>query len=128
MEIAMDNAFKTFRDLIVWQKAMRLVTDVYRITRKLPKEEQFGLTSQLRRAAVSVPSNIAEGYGRNSNQDFIKFLRHANGSLFELQTQLIICLNLEFLNHEDFQSLEDQTREVERMNSSLINAIQNKSK
>ena len=122
----MDKSFKTYRDLIVWQKAIQLVTEIYKISQNLPKEEQFGLNSQIRRAAVSIPSNIAEGYGRNSNQDFIRFLRQANGSLFELQTQLLICLNLKFLEDEDYHNLEDHTREVERLNSSLINSIQRK--
>ena len=78
---------RTYRDLIVWQKSMALVTDVYRVTRVFPKNEQYGLTSQLRRCAVSIPSNIAEGYGRRASNDYLRFLSIANGSLFELQTQ-----------------------------------------
>lgn len=73
---------------------MKLVTDVYLITKPLPKEELYGLTSQIRKSSVSVPSNIAEGYGRNSTNDYIRFLQIASGSLYELQTQLEICLNL----------------------------------
>ena len=88
---------KSYRDLMVWNKSMKLVTDVYLITKSLPKEEIYGLTSQIRKSSVSVPSNIAEGYGRNSTNDYIRFLQIASGSLYELQTQLEICLNLEYL-------------------------------
>jgi len=75
---------KTYRDLLVWQKAMTLVTEVYRKTKTFPREEVYGLTSQVRRSAVSIPSNIAEGYGRNSTSDYIRFLQIASGSLYEL--------------------------------------------
>ena len=77
---------KSYRDLVVWQKAMELVTDVYELTKSFPKEELYGLTSQIRRSAVSVPSNIAEGYGRNSTQDYIRFLQIACGLLYKTQT------------------------------------------
>ena len=82
---------KSYRDLFVWQKAMELVTAVYAIPKVFPKEEQYGLTAQIRRSAVSVPSNIAEGYGRNSTLDYTRFLQIARGSLYELQTQLEIA-------------------------------------
>ena len=114
---------KNYRDLLVWQKAMRLVTEVYRSTGAFPKEERYGLTSQLRRSSVSLPSNMAEGYGRNATQDYIRFLRIANGSLFELQTQLEIARNLEFFSEETFSELFELSREIERMLSSLIRKI-----
>jgi four helix bundle protein len=79
---------KSYRDLIVWQKAMSLVVDVYKITEYFPDAEKFGLTSQIKRCSVSIPSNIAEGYGRNYTKDYIRFLQIARGSLFECQTQL----------------------------------------
>jgi len=85
---------KSYRDLVVWQKSMELVTTVYAITKKFPKEEQYGLTAQIRRSAISVQSNIAEGYGRKSILDYIQFLQIACGSLYELQTQLDISANL----------------------------------
>jgi four helix bundle protein len=84
----------SYRDLVVWQKAMTLVTDTYRATSKLPKYEQFGLTSQVRRCAVSIPSNVAEGQGRLSEKEFRYFLGQARGSLMELETQLQIAENL----------------------------------
>lgn len=93
---------KTYSDLLVWQKSLSLVTEVYQISKRFPTDEQFSLTSQIRRCAISIPSNIAEGYGRNSKQDFIRFLRIAMGSLFELQTQLRIANNLNYLKKDDF--------------------------
>jgi four helix bundle protein len=114
---------KNYRDLKVWQKAMGLVTEIYQHTKSFPEEERYGLTSQLRRSSVSLPSNIAEGYGRNSTQDYIRFLRIANGSLFELQTQLEIARNLNMLSEESFSVLFEMSREIERMLSSLINKI-----
>ena len=96
---------KSYRDLIVWQKAMGLVTDVYAITKDFPKEEQYGLTAQIRRSAVSVPSNIAEGYGRKSTLDYIRFLQIACGSLYELQTQLEISVNLKYMTKEKSEGI-----------------------
>ena len=110
---------KTYRDLIVWQKAMTLITVIYRISKKFPKDETYGLISQIRRCAISIPSNIAEGYGRNSTSDYIRFLHIATGSLYELQTQLEIALNLEYLKKTDFDKLYESSREIERMLSSL---------
>jgi len=114
---------KDYRDLMVWQKAMRLVSEIYRHTKSFPEDERYGLTSQLRRSSVSLPSNMAEGYGRNTTQDYVRFLRIANGSLFELQTQLEIARNLEFLSDEHFSELFEKSREIERMLSSLIRKI-----
>ena len=114
---------KNYRDLIVWQKAMKLVTEIYKHTKSFPEDERYGLTSQLRRSSVSLPSNMAEGYGRNSTQDYIRFLRIANGSLFELQTQLEIARNLSFITGEVFAELYESSREIERMLSSLIKKI-----
>ena len=114
---------RNYRDLIVWQKAMELVTAIYHHTKSFPEDERYGLTLQLRRSAVSLPSNMAEGYGRNSTQDYIRFLRIANGSLFELQAQLEIARNLGFLAEESFSVLFEFTREIERMLSSLIKKV-----
>jgi four helix bundle protein len=114
---------KTYRDLIIWQKSLALVTEIYKITKLFPKDETYGLTAQMRRCAVSIPSNIAEGYGRNSSSDYVRFLRIAMGSLYELQTQLEISLNLKYLKADDFKKFYESSREVERMISSMIRKI-----
>jgi len=117
---------RNYRDLVVWQKSMAMVTAVYRFSRSYPKEEIYGVTSQLRRSAVSIPSNIAEGYGRKSTQDYLRFLKIANGSLFELQTLLEISRNLEYITEDIFKACFDMSREVERMLSSLIRKVNGK--
>ncbi|MEA2038500.1 MAG: four helix bundle protein [Thermodesulfobacteriota bacterium] len=117
---------KTYRDLVVWQKSMVLVTEVYEISKEFPKDELYGLTSQIRRCAISLPSNIAEGYGRNSTNDYIHFLRIASGSLYELQTQMEISLNLQYIDRREFESLYELSREIERMLSSLIRKLREK--
>ncbi|RDI57558.1 four helix bundle protein [Flavobacterium glaciei] len=95
----------TFRDLLIWQKSMILVTDIYQLTNTFPKEEIYGLTSQIRRCAVSIPSNIAEGYGRDGNKDYLKFLNIATASLFEMQTQIEIAFNLKYLTELQFNNI-----------------------
>lgn len=117
---------KTYNELFVWQKSMELVTAVYKATHNFPKEEIYGLTSQIRRCAVSIPSNIAEGFGRKSQQDFVRFLKISMGSLFELQTQLRIAKNLEYLEEGIFLSVFEETREIERMLSAFIQSITDK--
>ena len=97
-----------FKDLWVWQKGRELVKDIYVITRQLPSDERFGLTSQLRRAAVSVPSNIAEGWARNKTGYFNLGLSYARGSIHEIETQLLICTDLEYTTMEDIQHLLDK--------------------
>lgn len=113
----------SYRDLLVWQKAMTLVTGVYTISQTFPATETYGLTSQVRRCAVSIPSNIAEGYGRNATGDYKRFLQMALGSLFELQTQLEIAKNLNYITIASFEPLLGQTNELERMMLSLISKI-----
>jgi len=117
---------KTYRDLLVWQKSLILVTNIYKASKSFPKDETYGLTSQIRRCAVSIPSNIAEGYGRKSTSDYIRFLNIATGSLYELQTQLEICLNLQHLNKSSFDELYESSREIERMLSSLTKKLNDK--
>ena len=112
---------RDYRDLTVWQKAMDLVTDVYRATRAFPKEELYGLTVQLRRCAISVPSNIAEGQGRLTRGEFRQFLGHAKGSLAELETQLIIAERLGYLKAP--QALVSQLAEVARLLNGLLNSL-----
>lgn len=106
---------RTFRDLLIWQKSMDLVTKTYQITKQFPKEEVFGLTSQIRRCSVSIPSNIAEGFGRQSNKEFSRFLNFSTSSLFEYQTQLEISKNVDFLNETEFNNLYQDSRELEAM-------------
>jgi len=110
-----------YRNLIAWQKAKRLALDIYRCTRKFPRNEIYGLSSQMRRAAVSVPSNIAEGKGRYSQKEFVQFLYHARGSLLELETQLSIARDLEYIELPVFESLESETEELGRILNGLIN-------
>lgn len=118
-----EEMVKSYRDLIVWQKSMQLVTQVYLITKSLPKEELYGLVPQIRKSCISIPSNIAEGYGRNSTSDYLRFLQIASGSLYELQTQLEICLNLGYLSKQSFEEIYEQSREIERMLGSLIKKV-----
>jgi four helix bundle protein len=115
-------AIKSYRELIVWQKAMDLVEDVYKKTKGFPREELYGLTSQLRRAVVSVPSNIAEGQGRTSTREFLHHLSIAYGSLCEVGTQILIAHRLGFLEKRDVEVLNSLSSEVGR----LINGLSNK--
>lgn len=104
----MGDTIKSFRDLRVWQTAQNLCVDIYKETTEFPKQEQFGLTSQMRRAAVSVPSNIAEGFGRRSAKEKEQFYHHSLGSLFELDTQLELALDLQFTKREVYEVLRKQ--------------------
>jgi four helix bundle protein len=115
---------KTFRDLIAWQKSKTLAKMVYISTRKMPREEQFGLTNQMRRAAVSIPSNIAEGHARQSRLDYLKFLRTSRGSLAELMTQLEIAWELDMMSFD--QKLSALLSEVDRILQGLIRSLENK--
>ena len=117
------TTIRNYRDLLVWQKAMVLVNKVYKVSAKYPDTEKYALTSQLRRSGVSVPSNIAEGYGRNSTKDNIRLLNIAMGSLYELQTQLEISLNQDYLKKEMFDNVYEDCREIEHMLSSLIRKL-----
>ena len=117
------SEIRTYRDLVVWQKGMALVTDIYRETRDFPREEVYGLTSQMRRCVVSIPCNIAEGHGRTTRKDYVRFLDIALGSLSELETQLEIARNLSYLETAPHDSLQHKCRELERMLSSLIRKL-----
>ena len=111
---------KTHKDLDVWRKSMDFVTKLYKTTAVFPKEEMYGLSSQMRRAAVSIPSNIAEGAARKSNKEFIQFLHIALGSTVEIETQLIISKNLKFMDDESFLELDRERDEIGRMLFGLI--------
>ncbi len=113
---------KTFRDLIAWQKSMQLAKEVYKATAAMPDSERFGLTAQMRRAAVSIPSNIAEGHGRQSLPDYIRFLKTSRGSLMELQTQLLLAQDLGFIRPTG--ELTDILSETDRVLQGLIRSLQ----
>jgi four helix bundle protein len=113
----------TFRDLEVWKAAMELAVQVYRLTTRFPKEERYGLTSQMRRAAVSVPSNIAEGKGRASDKELIQFLCHSRGSLFEIETQLTIGEQLGYSTTEDCNVIRQETARIGQMINGLIRSV-----
>ena len=117
---------KNYRDLIAWQKAMDLVEAVYRATKQFPKDELYGLTSQVRRAVVSIPSNIAEGQGRTSAKDFQNFLSIAHGSLREVETQLMIAQRLGYITAEQLQPLTELAAEIGRLTNGLINSLANR--
>jgi four helix bundle protein len=112
-----------YKQLIVWQKAVDLVTDIYRVTKTFPPSELYGLVSQLRRSAVSIPSNIAEGQGRATKGEFLQFLCHARGSLCELETQVIIAAKLGFVSNETEQRLSEGITEVARILNGLLTSL-----
>ena len=114
---------KSYKDLIVWQKSVDLVESIYRITEKLPSKENFGLISQMQRASVSIPSNIAEGYGRQSSGSYIQFLSIARGSLFELETQIELCVRLKYIQQIETEKLFFEITEISKMLTSLISKI-----
>jgi four helix bundle protein len=109
--------------LKIWQLGMEVVIDVYRLTESFPKEERFGLSSQMRRCAVSIPSNIAEGAARNTDKEFINFLHIAQGSLAELDTQLELSLRLKLINQESWITMDTKLLEEDKMLSGLINKV-----
>ena len=117
---------KNYKELKVWQKSYQLCLEVYRITVEFPKDEKFGLTSQIRRAVVSVPSNIAEGYGRKTTPDYIKSLYIAYGSNCELETQIMLSGDLGYIDSTVMKIIIDQIHEVERMLKALIKSLESK--
>ena len=119
---------RSYKDLVAWQKSMALVTEVYRASQEFPKEEVFGLMSQTRRAAVSVPSNIAEGHARTSKKEFQYFLSNARGSLAELETQLTIAHQLAYIDETGINQLLDRLGEVGRIVNGLLAALKRSSK
>ncbi|OGW35518.1 MAG: hypothetical protein A2X58_00730 [Nitrospirae bacterium GWC2_56_14] len=119
----MVNKITGFRELNVWQRAYALTLDLYRITRKFPKAEIYGLTSQLQRAAVSVPANIAEGYERNHRKEYLQFLFIAKGSLGELDTLLLLSRDLGYMTIEDFDHVNAKRQETMKMLQGLIKSL-----
>ena len=114
-----------YKKLYVWQKAVSYVTEVYKITRTFPLTERYGITSQINRSAVSIPSNIAEGAGRNTKGEFKNFLGNACGSICELETQLIIAKNLDYLTSTDFEKLINGLKVIQKMSYRLLSTLKN---
>lgn len=114
---------KDFRQLKVWEKSHQIALAIYRATKEFPKEELYGLTSQIRRASMSIPTNIAEGCGRNTDADFARFLQMAMGSASETEYQLILAHDLEFLSNESYEKLQNDVEEVKRMLASLLKTL-----
>ena len=115
---------RDFEDLIVWRKSVDFAVEIYRLTGQLPREERFELRSQLRRAAISVSSNIAEGNGRGTTRDYVNFLAHSRGSLYEVRSLLVVCDRLGFISKLESQPAVELTGEVGRMLSALRSSLQ----
>lgn len=118
-----NGPIRSFQDLVAWQKAFQLASLVYHATRTFPADERFGLVQQLRRGAVSVSSNIAEGYGRGGRSDYSRFLKMSRGSLYEIDTQLMLSKELGFLAEAEYSSVKAALDECERVLAGLIRAI-----
>jgi four helix bundle protein len=114
---------KDFRQLKVWEKSHQLALAIYKATKEFPKEELYGLTSQIRRASMSIPTNIAEGCGRNTDADFARFLQMAMGSASETEYQLILAHDLDFLPKDSYEKLHNEVEEVKRMLASLLKTL-----
>ena len=117
---------KDYKTLDFWIKSMKLATEIYKLVKLLPKEETYALSDQMRRAVVSIPSNIAEGYGRSSTREYIQFLNIARGSCLELETQLRICVNIGYLTDKDTATSLELLNEVGRMLTATINTLKTK--
>ena len=117
---------RTHKDLDVWNKSVALVTSIYEITKDFPKDELFGLTSQIRRSAVSIPSNIAEGSARKGNKEFVQFLYISLGSMAELETQLIIATNLKYISSSKYDLIINDLTDIRKMLSGLIKYVKNR--
>jgi four helix bundle protein len=128
MQCVSISSVRSYRDLLAWQKSMKLVTEIYRCSRSFPAAELYGLTSQLRRAAISIASNIAEGQGRASTGEFKQFLGHARGSLFEVETQILIARELDYLEEQNSVPLLAETSELGKILNGLLNALDRRQK
>ncbi len=116
-----------YRDLKVWQKAIELTSEVYKLVKLLPNEERYALSDQIRRAVVSVPSNIAEGRGRGTNKEFVRYLLMSRGSLWEVSTQLEICERLQYLNNDEITNARQLITEISKMINALASSFSNDS-
>lgn len=119
----MTKAIRSYKDLIVYQKAYQLVLQIYKVTESFPKTEIYGLVSQMRRSAVSIPANIAEGYRRGHRKEYIQFLRIAQGSCGELETFLSMSKDLDFIKEKEFEEFEKVQEEISRLLQALISSL-----
>lgn len=122
----MNNKINSYRDLIVWQKSIALVTEIYKLTKTFPAEEKFGIVNQLNRAVMSIPANIAEGWGRESSKNYLQFLRISRGSLMETETLLVISKNLNYIDDENFRMISEKLDEIGKILQGLIKGVQQK--
>ncbi len=122
----MAEGIQSYKDLLVWQKAMKLSVSCYELTKAFPKEELYGMASQIRRASVSIPANIAEGHGREHTRSFVQFLRIAQGSLKELETHLLLAEQVQLVHADALVSAYSMTDEIGRMLRALIRSLQDK--
>ncbi|MEK6152766.1 four helix bundle protein [Flavobacteriaceae bacterium 3-367] len=120
----LNDSLKSYKELRVWQKSIALIKEVYKVTNGFPEDEKFGLIGQMRRSSVSIPSNIAEGWGRKSLKNYIQFLRNSRGSLFELETQVVISKELNYIKYS--KTIENQIEEISKMLNSLIRSLEKK--
>ncbi len=120
----MSNRISSYKDLIAWQKGIELTTIVYKLLNQFPKEERFGLVSQISRSCTSIPANIAEGWGRDSDQNFINYLIIAKGSLYELETHLIVSKNINYITDETLKDVQINIEEISKIINGLIKSIQ----
>ena len=117
------STIKSYKNLLVWQKGIEIVKEIYLICKDLPNEEVYGLQSQMKRAPISIPSNIAEGYGRNYTKSYVQFLKIARGSLLELETQIIISKELELINQDKYINIIKLITEESKMLNAFIKSI-----
>jgi four helix bundle protein len=119
----LSDSIQSYRDLSVWQRARELVIAIYELTAQFPADERFGLTAQVRRSVISVPSNIAEGYGRGARADYLRFLRIARGSLYEVEAQLVLAMDLGFMSHDECEQIQSKIDAVARPLWGLIRSL-----
>jgi len=117
---------KNYKELNIWQKSYKLCLHIYKVTKRFPKDEMYGLTSQIRRSAVSIPSNIAEGYGRKTTLEYVRFLYISYGSVCELETQTMISCDLGYVGKERLQELRQEIGDIKRMLKAMIKSLENK--
>ena len=119
---------RNFRELVIWQKAMNVVKDIYKLTNDFPAKERYGLSSQIQRAAISIPSNIAEGCSRKSDADFARFLEMAQGSAFEVETQLLLANDFDYISEDFFSKLLEEIHCLQKQINKLITVVRKQSR